>query len=723
MKTSMRSGILFLIIVMLVAVFTYRRWPAQISNSPPSPAVAEKESVAVEETPPQKEIPEPPVAVPEAPLAPPPAPPAPPAPAVSGIVVRASDETPVAEAVVCVRLPIDETGARDSLLDSLNIEPWSRSWTTEEDGEFSVEIPTPGLKYVISAEAPGFQHAAALKLVPEEGLDGLTLRLCGLCAVSGRVVDARGEPVQNVVIGAAHGFDTPPEHESLYAPCVFSEPTGPDGAFFINGLKSGYCALAPKGPGGGTMELLGATLEESPLIIELAKEEHCEGVELKLDAGSAQYIIEGIVRDSRGRPVVGATVWSGLFGGPKRTTSTRPTDEQGRFRLDCVNANAIGPDGGFAKTPTHLFCEAEGYEPANAPNVPMGSKDVVLTLVDRCRGRITGKVIEKHTRKPVDRAQVAAWQIYTGWGDRTRMNHDGEGVTTDKQGRFELPDVPAGEVTLQVVHPQFGVSLYRGGITVAHGRATEVEIALEAPGVLEVEAVFTGRPADTNNLWSALEVFPKDVLKPEDACPWNYTYAAGEYDVPVSYALEDDAAARVGTTARRLAGKDGWRKTEDGQWKGRLTLAAGEYIVKVRYHLKSMSESFLFEKVSISADTVAHVRFETGGTAAIRFAAGGSQAASSPRLFFLTPSSDAGVLPEIARGSKGNFVAPLMENSSFVAFVTVSEAGEYTFPALKPGQYTLTVYASDLETGLMRRKEREIITLAEGQEYSLDVVP
>ena len=90
----------------------------------------------------------------------------------------------------------------------------------------------------------------------------------------------------------------------------------------------------------------------------------------------------------------------------------------------------------------------------------------------------------------------------------------------------------------------------------------------------------------------------------------------------------------VGAAAARLAGKDGWRRSEDGQWKGRLVLAPGDYTIKLRYHLKTVSENFAFKRVSVTSGSTTRVRFEIAGSAAIRIAVASHEARALSAFLF-----------------------------------------------------------------------------------------
>jgi iron complex outermembrane receptor protein len=92
-------------------------------------------------------------------------------------------------------------------------------------------------------------------------------------------------------------------------------------------------------------------------------------------------------------------------------------------------------------------------------------------------GRITGRVVAAQTQRPVVSAQVFVEGLRLG-------------ALADAQGRFTIPNVPAGAHNVRVETIGFAASTK--SVTVAAGEAATVDFSLEETAVALEELVVTG---------------------------------------------------------------------------------------------------------------------------------------------------------------------------------------------------------------------------------------
>jgi hypothetical protein len=90
---------------------------------------------------------------------------------------------------------------------------------------------------------------------------------------------------------------------------------------------------------------------------------------------------------------------------------------------------------------------AHGYAPAEATvEVPKGASGPVTTDFTLARGaKLTGRVVEAGSGKPLERARIAVEGL--GPGNALALRYD---ALTDAQGNFTLDGLPRGELSLYV---------------------------------------------------------------------------------------------------------------------------------------------------------------------------------------------------------------------------------------------------------------------------------
>lgn len=185
------------------------------------------------------------------------------------------------------------------------------------------------------------------------------------------------------------------------------------------------------------------------------------GVSVAVTLGRGRTI-EGAVRDDGGQPVAGARVTARSETGlavsvwePGAGSVLAVTDARGRFRLE-----------GIAPGLHSLTATARGYGEASRRNVRPGAT-VSLTL--RSGGWIAGRVLDP-SEKPVKGALVRAEQEPRFW-------QTSQTETTDGEGRFDLPGLPAGRYTVIASAPGFAPGIEPGVNVPAEGPA-DVTVSL-----------------------------------------------------------------------------------------------------------------------------------------------------------------------------------------------------------------------------------------------------
>jgi protocatechuate 3,4-dioxygenase beta subunit len=548
------------------------------------------------------------------------------------------------------------TGLR-AVLRRLREEGGAPLFRTAADGTYHVSRLAPGANQSLLVAHPDFTTATVggLNLMAGRAGPTVTVVLRRGAVLSGLVHDADGHPIEGAEAEAQQGFGLRGGRRggailnllggrggSLEHPAV---RTGADGRFEIRGLAPGDYTLWVRKSAMATERIDPVKVPEtgSP-----------EAVSVTLGPGAT---ISGTVLLRSGAPAEGWSVVASEPGtsplGPRARGALTPTGSDGLFVLDGLKPGR----------PYDLrFFGGSGVGPSRTGIVPPAAG---LEIVVAGAGRITGRVVDARTSRPITAYTVAyvpergggglfrivdrvAGRQVTGIGEKHEVSSD--------DGSFVLEDVPPG--TWSVVVEAKGYQPARAGNVVVEegGTAKDVEVRASLGGHLSGRVVdaLTGQPVPGANVTSG-------------------------------------SAGPAGAAAAAVAGDSGEEQTTDADGTFVLDgIAPGKVLITVTH--PDYSDAHQTVDVTEGAPA-AEIRMSAGG------AIGGVVLSDAGQ-----PLSGADVVLQAA-GDTGFGRLMAAEGSSAVTDAT----GHFRFDHLPAGRYTL-------EASLRSQKSPPLaVVLADGQ--------
>ena len=324
------------------------------------------------------------------------------------------------------------------------------------DGRFAAEAPEgeegKPLRVVVRAAAPGLAPAASEALeVPTPGaLEGVTLTLAPGFALTGRVVDAEGEPVAGAAVecansklppALANGRDWSSTGIAMH-PFEIVATAGRDGRFEVGDLPAWEYELRVSAPDHGWGQAVAKVPGGGEVVVTLPKDR----------------AISGRVHYADGSPVANAVVLAlPAAGGPPQGQSL--SDADGRFHVDGLDAGSFVLE---ARSPGTL---AVDLKPSRSAPVESGTAAVVDVVAVRGAAPISGRCVGPGGR-PVPGASLSL-KPATG-GPVQSARSDAEGGFTVLGLTEGVTYVLTGTATRTLGGPEsFGLSLVveAGGLT------------------------------------------------------------------------------------------------------------------------------------------------------------------------------------------------------------------------------------------------------------------
>ncbi|MBN1418165.1 MAG: carboxypeptidase regulatory-like domain-containing protein, partial [Planctomycetes bacterium] len=366
---------------------------------------------------------------------------------VSGVVVNDAG-APVIRARVFVRRQDGEAAVVRNL----------GSGVTNADGRFRMLTIEPGAGCSLLAQHSMYldSQSEPFEILPGVEYADLKIVMAAGGAVSGRVVDGEGRPIEGATVKAqlvSEGLDV----NFMSGKTVRSDGNG---AFLVGGLEPGAYIAAAEAAGYLTRSVTG---------VQVVSGRTTADIEIRLGEGSS---VAGRVMDPAGEPISGATVTvTDTSEGSRR--EVRTTNARGEFRIDSLG-----------QSPVEIEVKMDGYQTARRPGVPVNSEGLEFIL-ERL-GTMRGTAYDE-TGNPVTAYSVRPEMVS---GDASSAAEGLKTITAaSNDGVFEYKGLAAGTYRVYLRAPGYaGVTIE--GIQVRPGETAVVpDAVLSAGGILDGQVV------------------------------------------------------------------------------------------------------------------------------------------------------------------------------------------------------------------------------------------
>lgn len=381
--------------------------------------------------------------------------------------------------------------AAGTLVNAVAAETGSRPRQVRADaqGRFAFDDLEPG-RYVIWARQGawvGF-HSEPLPLALGDQARGVDVALRRAATVTGRILDDRGAPIAGVRIRLLPS----PRSDLGFGSGQGSAISARDGRYTIAGVLAGQYRLraeaAARAPG-ETREIAVSDGADQILNADL-RLGAAPGPGRGRDAGGRPAFIRGHVRWHDGAPAAGVRVhWLPARGG---RDSTAVVGKDGSYQLGPLPASLGRCQAEYPSDPVAglgaptLGGLGRGRQQRLGLDLAPGQQRNDVDLVLLRDDQIIAGQLHGPDGRPIAGALVWASQLPGGEWNEAESGRPR--AVSDRDGRFVILGVPAGEYEVRAMHPRFPLARKSGVIAGSEA----VQIGFEAPAWLSGQLLDAG---------------------------------------------------------------------------------------------------------------------------------------------------------------------------------------------------------------------------------------
>lgn len=575
------------------------------------------------------------------------------------------------------------------------------------DGRFSMRIEPDEALWVRAAKR-GMPSAKSetLQLTPGERKSGLVLTIPSGIAVSGRAIDAQGDPLSGVAVSAVEAEGG---QRGMMMRMVMGGPateedlvrTASDGTFTMRVKEGTYDftfrreGLAPKTVRGQSISVTSSPSVEATM--EPAAE--ISGRVTRGGAGLENVMIFAMV--------------------PGSDSASATTGPDGSFTLS-----------GLAPGSVRVMARKDEDFVQETRSITAPARDVVIDL--KAGGRITGRVVEKGSSKPITTFQ-AGITTSRGGGGMVMMGPPQLRSFTSDDGTFTLDSIPTGATVLMASAP--GYASARLNVTVEEGKEhSGVELQLDA-GVKLTGRVTGSNGSPLSDVQVRVLPSPTGGFATSGMDRTSTTDANGEYSIDGLEAGEESlnfshpkhANVRKSVTLKGRETRLDVQLTSGGRVTGSVVTEAGAPVSDAQVRASSSGNyesaqtdangAFEFESVSpgryrfdaektgYAQGTLEDVDVSSGAPVRIVLKTGGT---IYGRITGLTPQEMA--LANVSADAGTSYQEG-----------TVDSSGNYRIEGVSAGTVRIRASAGSGMAGTSRRAATQTVDLAAGGSQQVDI--